>query len=54
MGLVSFVDKNKDDFPEEYPLNIKYVKLSNPQFNALLDKLIISNTVLILILFKLL
>ena len=41
MGLVSFVDKNKDDFPEEYPLNVKYVKLSNPQFNVLLDKLII-------------
>ena len=43
MGLVIFVDKNKSDFPEESGLIVKYAYLSNPQFEQLLEKLIISS-----------
>ena len=45
MGLVSFVDKNKTDFPEESGLIIKYVYLSDPQFRQLLDKLKIEDSI---------
>jgi hypothetical protein len=45
MGLVSFVDKNKTDFPAESGLIVKYVYLSNPQFKQLLDKLKIEDSI---------
>ena len=45
MGLVSFVDKNKTGFPEESGLLVKYAYLSNPQFERLLEKLIIEDNI---------